>query len=184
MTRPQRSTPENSAIHSASGKHSRPLVSIIVAIAQNRVIGREGKLPWHISEDLKRFRALTMGHHIVMGRRTWESISRLLPGRHHVIVSRRSGYAVAGATVVSSFDEAIAASAGDSEVFVIGGAEIYARALAVADRIYATEIAREFEGDVRFPELDRTQWREVKAEPLVAADVPGRFVLYERHRAG
>jgi dihydrofolate reductase len=129
-------------------------------MAKNRVIGRDGALPWHLPEDLKRFRQLTMGHHIVMGRKTWESLGRLLPGRHHVIVSRSPGYAVPGATVAGSVDAAIAACGGDDEVFVIGGGEIYALALPVADRILLTEIEQDFDGDAYFPALRSGQWRE------------------------
>ena len=121
-------------------------------------------MPWHISEDLKRFRRLTMGHHIVMGRKTWESIGRLLPGRKHIIVSRKSGYDVPGAKVVDSLEAAVAAARDDSEIFVIGGGEIYALVLPIADRIYATEIARKYEGDTYFPELEEGKWRETVRE--------------------
>lgn len=129
-------------------------------MAKNRVIGRDGQLPWHLPEDLRRFKQLTMGHHIVMGRKTWESLSRLLPGRHHVIVSRSPGYAVPGAKVASSIDAAIAACGKDDEVFVIGGGEIYALALPLADRILLTEIEQDFAGDTRFPALPPGEWRE------------------------
>ena len=145
-------------------KPERPRISIIVAYAANRVIGKGGKMPWHLSDDLKRFRRLTMGHHIVMGRKTWVSIGRLLPGRHHIIVSRQPGYQVPGAQVVGSVEAAVAAAGGDSEIFVIGGAEIYAAALPLADRILATEIERDFEGDVRFPGVDRAAWQETARE--------------------
>ena len=121
-------------------------------------------MPWHISEDLKRFRRLTMGHHIVMGRKTWESIGRLLPGRKHIIVSRKSGYDVPGAKVVDSLEAAIAAARDDSEIFVIGGGEIYPLVLPIADRIYATEIDRKYEGDTYFPELEEGKWRETTRE--------------------
>jgi len=145
-------------------KAARPRISIIVAYAANRVIGRDGKMPWHLSEDLKRFRRLTMGHHIVMGRKTWESIGRLLPGRKHIIVSRKSGYDVPGAKVVDSLEAAIAAAPDDSEIFVIGGGDIYALVLPIADRIYATEIDRKYEGDTHFPELEEGKWRETTRE--------------------
>lgn len=131
-------------------------------MAKNRVIGKDGALPWHLPEDLKRFKALTMGHHIVMGRKTWESIGRLLPGRHHVIISRTPGYSVPGAIVVDSIGAAIAAAGDDSEIFVIGGGEIYALALPLTDRILLTEIARDFEGNAFFPELDSDDWRETE----------------------
>ena len=121
-------------------------------------------MPWHLSEDLKRFRRLTMGHHIVMGRKTWESIGRLLPGRKHIIISRKRGYDVPGAKVVDSLEAAIAAAEDDSEIFVIGGGEIYALVLPIADRIYATEIDRKYEGDTYFPELEEGKWRETTRE--------------------
>jgi len=145
-------------------------ISIIAAIARNRVIGINNTLPWHLPEDLKRFRALTMGHHIVMGRKTYESLGRLLPGRTTVIVSRQKNYAVEGAKVAYSLQQAIALSAGDSEVFVIGGAELYKEALELADRLYLTEINPEFEGDAYFPEFERTAWAATESEQHVSAD--------------
>ena len=161
-----------------------PRISIIVAYAANRVIGKNGGMPWHLSEDLKRFRQITMGHHIVMGRKTWESIGRVLPGRKLIIISRKSGYDVAGAKVVDSLDAAISAARGDSEIFIIGGGEIYALVLPIADRILATEIDRKYEGDTYFPELDKEIWRETARElPRDDADRFGySFVTYERAR--
>jgi dihydrofolate reductase len=163
-------------------KAAHPRISIIVAYAANRVIGRDGKMPWHLSEDLKRFRRLTMGHHIVMGRKTWGSIGRLLPGRKHVIVSRKSGYDVPGAKVVDSLEAAVAAARDDSEIFVIGGGEIYALVLPIADRIYATEIARRYEGDTHFPELEEGNWRETARETHedAAGGLRYSFVTLER----
>jgi dihydrofolate reductase len=152
------------AARNSTLKAARPRITIIVAYAANRVIGKDGKMPWHLSEDLKRFRRLTMGHHIVMGRKTWESIGRLLPGRKHIIISRKPGYEVAGATVVDSVDAAIAAARGDSDIFVIGGGEIYTLVLPIADRILATEIDRKYEGDTYFPELAKEIWRETARE--------------------
>jgi dihydrofolate reductase len=164
-------------------KQKKTRITLLVAYAANRVIGKDGKLPWHLPEDLKRFKRLTMGHHIVMGRKTWESIGRLLPGRHHVIVSRRPGYRVAGAKVVQSLDAAIASADGDDEVFVIGGGEIFALAMPLADRILATEIERDYEGDVRFPELQSGAWRETEREEGVGeSGLPYRYVTLERAR--
>jgi len=139
-------------------------------------------MPWHFSEDLKRFRRLTMGHHIVMGRKTWESIGRLLPGRKHIIVGRKSGYDVPGAKVVDSLEAAIAAARDDSEIFVIGGGELYALVLPIADRIYATEIARKYEGDTYFPELEEGKWRETVRETHedAASALRYSFVTLER----
>ena len=142
-------------------------------------------MPWHLSEDLKRFRRLTMGHHIVMGRKTWESIGRLLPGRKHIIISRKPGYEVPGATVVDSADAAIATARGDSEIFVIGGGEIYALVLPLADRILATEIDRKYEGDTYFPELEVGIWRETAREEHADPEqgLPFAFVTYDRLHA-
>ena len=163
-------------------KAAHPRISIVVAYAANRVIGSGGKIPWRLPEDLKRFKALTMGHHIVMGRKTWESIGRLLPGRNHIIISRRPGYQVPGAKVVASLDAAIAAAEGDSEIFIIGGGEIYGLVLPVADRILATEIDGKYEGDTYFPELAKGIWRETMRENREVATSGHRycFVTLER----
>ena len=136
-------------------------LSIIVAMASNRVIGANGAIPWHLPEELKRFKRLTMGHHIIMGRKTWESIGRLLPGRTTVIVSRQRGYSVPGAMIAHSLDEAVAACGDDSEIFVIGGAELYAQALPRADRLYLTTVDAEIAGDTTMPPFDAGDWREV-----------------------
>ncbi len=159
-----------------------PRISIVVAYAANRVIGKDGNIPWRLPEDLKRFKALTMGHHIVMGRKTWESIGRLLPGRKHVIISRLPGYRVPCARVVDSIDAAIAAAGDDSEIFVIGGGEIYALALPIADRILATEIDGKFAGDTYFPALAKGIWRETTRENREDAASGHRycFVTLER----
>ena len=122
-------------------------VSIIVAMAENGVIGRDMDLPWHISADLKRFKALTMGHHIVMGRKTFESIGRLLPGRTTVIVTRQPDYQVDGAVIVNSLGAAQAAATDDSELFIIGGGQIYEIALPLADRLHVTRVHTEVDGD-------------------------------------
>jgi dihydrofolate reductase len=160
---------------------SGPRISLIVAVARNGVIGKDGKLPWHLPEDLKRFKALTMGHHIIMGRRTWESIGRPLPGRKSVVVTRQRDYSAPGATVVHSLAEAVAACAGDDEAFVIGGEEIYREALASADRIYLTEVLAEYAGDARFPRLDG-DWLEILREDHLGGpgEVGFAYVLYER----
>jgi dihydrofolate reductase len=144
----------------------RPRVSIIVAMAKNRVIGANGQLPWHLSPDLKRFKALTMGHHIIMGRKTFESIGRLLPGRTSVVISRKSGFRVDGAVAADSVETALAKAGGDTDVFAIGGEQIFREALKFADRIYLTEIDRSFEGDVFFPPLSPQEWVETGREDL------------------
>ncbi len=140
----------------------KPRVSIIVAMAKNRVIGANNALPWHLSADLKRFKALTMGHHIIMGRKTFESIGRVLPGRTSVVVSRNSQFQVPGAKTVRSVGDAMEAGKDDSEIFIIGGEEIFRSALPLADRVYVTEIDRDFEGNVRFPELDPREWQAIE----------------------
>ena len=150
-----------------------------------RVIGHQGRLPWHIPEDLRRFKALTMGRSIIMGRKTHESIGRLLPGRRSIIVTRQAGYAVPGALVVHSVEEALAACAGEEEAFVIGGGEIYREALRTADRIYLTEVQGEYRGDTLFPDLLRSQWVEVRREaPEDGSSEPrAAYVTLERVNA-
>ena len=162
-------------------------LSIIVAMAKNRVIGAQGAIPWHLPEELKRFKRLTLGHHIIMGRRTWESIGRPLPGRTSVIVTRRRGYSAPGATVVHSLDEAVAACGADDEIFVIGGAELYAQALARADRLYLTTVNAEVAGDTWMPEWAASDWREITAESFPADDkhrYAFRCGVYERAGRG
>ena len=149
------------------------MISIIVAMAKNRVIGANGAIPWHLPEELKRFKHLTLGHHLIMGRRTWESIGRPLPGRTSVVVTRQRGYRAPGAKVVHSLDEALAACGADDEVFVIGGAELYAQALPRAARLYLTTVEADVPGDTRMPEWAAGDWREVSAET---------FLADERHR--
>ncbi|HET6583876.1 MAG TPA: dihydrofolate reductase [Nannocystaceae bacterium] len=157
-------------------------VALIAAVADNGVIGRNGGLPWRIPADLKWFRERTMGHHIVMGRNTWESIGRPLPGRTNVVVSRRLA-ATSGATVVEGLAAALAlaTAAGDDEAFVIGGAELYRSALPTADRIYLTRVHAQVDGDTWFPALDPAAWVEVAREPhLDAAPLPFSFCVLER----
>jgi dihydrofolate reductase len=143
-------------------------ISIITAVAENGVIGRGGKLPWHLSADLRRFKQLTMGHTIVMGRRTWESIGRPLPGRHTIVVSRQPNYATGSGDVkvVKSLDAALQAaeSSGDDETFVVGGAEMYKEALPQADRLYVTRVLANVEGDTFFPEVLWDDWCLISAE--------------------
>jgi len=160
-------------------------VSLIAAVADNGVIGRGGQLPWHLAADLKRFKQLTMGHTIVMGRKTWESIGRPLPGRRMVVITRQHGYRAEGIDVVSSLDAAIdvAAAAGDDEAIVIGGAEIYRLALPRADRLYLTRVHTRTEGDTMFPDFDPSHWRLLESEHHGADesnDFPVCFEIYER----
>jgi dihydrofolate reductase len=139
-------------------------IAIIVAMASNRTIGVNNTLPWRCPEDLKRFKSLTMGHHMIMGRKTFDSIGRPLPGRTTVVLSRDPGLNVEGCVMARSLPEALDACAGDSEVFIVGGAEIYAQSLEMADTLYLTEIQQDVEGDAHFPQFDRSVWREVSRE--------------------
>ncbi|MEG9528738.1 MAG: dihydrofolate reductase [Hyphomicrobiales bacterium] len=138
-------------------------IALVAAVARNGVIGRDNGLAWHLSSDLKRFKALTMGKPMLMGRRTWDSIGRPLPGRRTLVLTRDRGFRAEGAEVVHDWEAALAAAAG-TELMVVGGAEIYALALAQADRLHLTEVAAEPDGDVRFPAFDRAQFRETFRE--------------------
>lgn len=166
------------------------MISIIVALAQNGVIGCKNRLIWHISEDLKRFKRITMGHPVVMGRRTFESMGcRLLPGRMNVVVTRDLGYAPLKADnllIVHSLEEAIGCFSVAEEVFVIGGGEIYRQALPLADRLYLTRIAALAQGDVYFPEVDTVHaWRLVwKQEHAVSEQNPVGYVFEDYCRVG
>jgi len=140
------------------------LLSVIVAADERGGIGRGGGLPWHLPEDLKRFKALTMGKPILMGRRTWDSIGRPLPGRRSVVISRQPGLALPGAEVFGSLDAALAALAGVAEVCVIGGAEIYREALPRADVVQLTRVHAVVDADTFLPQLDTRGWQEVARE--------------------
>lgn len=153
-------------------------------MAKNRVIGVNNTLPWHLSADLKRFKALTMGHHIIMGRKTFESIGRVLPGRTSIVITRNKSYRPAGVVIAHSVNDAIIQSAGDDEAFVIGGERIFREALPLATRIHATELAREYAGDTYFPHLDRARWREASVENFTDGELRGRFVTYDRRIVG
>jgi dihydrofolate reductase len=137
-------------------------------MARNRVIGASGAIPWRLPGELKRFRNITMGHHVIMGRKTWESIGRPLRGRTSVVVTRQSGYRAPDALVAHSLEEAISACRGDDEIFVIGGAELYRQALPRASRLYLTEVETDVEGDTWMPELDASMWRETASESFAA----------------
>jgi dihydrofolate reductase len=162
-------------------------ISLIVAVAENGVIGRAGQLPWKLSADLQRFKRLTMGHTIIMGRRTWESIGRPLPGRRTVVVSRQPNYRIdqAAVEVVSNLEQAVKAAeaASDDEAFIVGGAELYRAGLPVANRLYYTRVATVTEGDTFFPEVDWSQWKLIESS-LHGADEKNEFAstfeVYER----
>ena len=164
-------------------------LAIIVAAAENGVIGRDNGLPWHLPEDLRYFKRVTMGKPIVMGRKTFESIGRPLPGRSNIVISRNTGYSPPGVRVVASLDEARALADeigqldGAAEVLVIGGAEIYRLAIPQADRLYLTEVHGEVQGDIMLPPVDWSEWREVSRERHAAAagnPFDYSFVVFER----
>jgi dihydrofolate reductase len=140
------------------------MISIIVALAENGVIGSDNRLPWHLPDDLKRFKALSLGKPIVMGRRTFESIGRPLPGRTNIVVSRQPGLAIEGTVVAQSLDAALAAAGAAPEVVIIGGAGIFRQALPRTDVIHLTRVHASVAGDVVFPDLDPAEWRETAVE--------------------
>ena len=140
------------------------MISIIVALAENGAIGSDNRLPWHLPDDLKRFKALSLGKPIVMGRRTFDSIGRPLPGRTNIVISRQRRLAIAGVAVVHSLDEALSAAGSVPETVVIGGAEIFRQVLPRTNTIHLTRVHARVDGDVFFPELDPAQWRESALE--------------------
>ena len=156
---------------------------LIAAVAKNGVIGKDNTLPWHLPEDLRHFKELTTGHVVIMGRKTWESLPerfRPLPGRLNVVVTRNAGYAAPGAAVVHSLEAAQKIDPGGT-AFMIGGAELYAHALPLAQRLELTEIDADVDGDARFPAFDRRAWREAKRTAGIGADgLRYAFVTYER----
>jgi dihydrofolate reductase len=157
-------------------------LALIAAIARNGVIGRGLALPWRLPGDLRHFRALTSGHTVVMGRRTWQSLPRALPERQNIVISRDAALPAPGALIVPSLNAALAAASLPAPIFVIGGAVLYAAALPRADTLYLTEIDADYDGDVGFPAYDRNAWREVTRERIAAsADAPAHaFVRYAR----
>lgn len=159
-------------------------ISFILAMGKNRVIGLNNALPWRLPADLAYVKKTTMGHSILMGRKTYESIGRPLPGRTNVIFTRNSDYQAEGCDIVHSVEEAVN-KYGGQEIFVIGGAEIYRLFMPLVDRMYITEIEHEFAGDTFFPEVDLAQWREVSRQQGIRDeknDYEYYFVLYERIR--
>ncbi len=158
-------------------------LAIIVAMAQNRTIGANNTLPWRCPEDLRHFKALTMGHHMVMGRKTFDSIGKPLPGRTTVVVTRNRDLNIAGCIMGHSLKDAIAACSGDEKIFIVGGAELYVQALPLVDTLYITEIQQEVTGDAHFPEFNRTEWQEVAREQR-SQETPQplayHFVTYQR----
>jgi dihydrofolate reductase len=140
------------------------MISIIVAIARNGVIGGDNSLLWHISEDLQRFKRITTGHPVIMGRKTFESLGRPLPKRVNVVVTRQKDYRAEGCTVVHSLDEAVGLFPAQEEVFIIGGGDIYRQALPAADRLHITRVMHDYRGDTLFPDIDTACWKETFRE--------------------
>jgi dihydrofolate reductase len=165
------------------GPAQRPRLVLVAALARNGVIGRGQALPWHLPDDLRRFKVLTWAKPILMGRRTCESIGRALPGRRNLVLTRQASVAVPGVATVATIDEALAQCVGAEEVCVIGGGEIYRATLPVADVLELTEVQADVEGDVHFPAYERSAWREVAREHHPADErhaLAMDFVRYER----
>ena len=162
---------------------NKPRVSVIAALARNRVIGIENRLPWRLPEDLKHFKALTLNHPILMGRKTFESLGRPLPGRTNIVITRNPGYRRDGCLVADSIPAALALCRDADEVFFIGGADLYAQAIPLADRLYLTEVDIEAEGDARFPDYDRSAFRKISRESHTGEKgdaLEFDFAVYER----
>lgn len=147
-------------------------ISLIAAVASNGIIGGNGKLLWRLPRDMKRFKTITTGHHVVMGRKTWESLGRPLPNRTNLVVTRNPDYEAEGAQIVGSIDAAldVARAAYETDLFIIGGEEIYRQSLRGADRIHLTQVHAKYEGDARFPDFDMTGWIERDREEVAAGD--------------
>lgn len=162
----------------------KPRVNLIAALAKNRVIGIENRLPWRLPEDLAHFKALTLGRPVLMGRKTFESLGRPLPGRTNVVITRNAHYAAAGCLVAASIPAALALCADAEEVFLIGGAELYAQTIPLADRLYLTEVELNAEGDAWFPDYDQSLFREVSRESHTGEKGDALrfdFVVYEKN---
>jgi dihydrofolate reductase len=163
----------------------KPRVSVIAALARNGVIGIENRLPWRLPEDLAHFKALTLGHPILMGRKTFESLGRPLPGRANIVITRNPDYCRDGCVVAASIPAALALCADSDEVFFIGGADLYAQAIPLADRLYLTEVNIEAAGDAWFPDYDKSAFREISRESHTGGKgdaLEFDFVVYERDR--
>lgn len=157
-------------------------VSIIVAMSENRVIGNEGRIPWHIPEDVRWFKEKTLGHTVIMGRKTFESIGRPLPGRKNIIISRKPYYTAKGAEVFHSLEQALESINGsEDELFIIGGEKIYRQALGATDRIYLTLVNRRYEGDTTFPQFPEGEFKEV-FKKLYPGDPSFTLLILERSR--
>ena len=166
--------------------NQRPTLVLIAAVARNGMIGRDNQLLWHLPEDMKFFRATTLGSPVLMGRRTWDSLPerfRPLPGRRNLVLTRQAGWQAPGAEVVRQLADALATPSPTGRLFVIGGAQVYAATLPLADELMLTEIERDFDGDARFPDWDRSAFEEIARQPRQAAppnDFAFAFVTYRR----
>lgn len=159
------------------------MINIIVAVAKNGVIGDKNSLLWHIREDMVHFRTLTSGHPVIMGRKTYDSICRPLPKRTNVVITRDTELQIEGCTMAHSLEEAIALFDPQEEIFIIGGAQIYAQALSLAHRIYLTVVERDYQGDTSFPEIDYSVWRQTSREDFSRGETfeyPFSFITLER----
>ena len=166
----------------STGPPHHPRLYLIAAVAANGIIGAGGKLPWRIPGELARFKRVTLGHPVIMGRRTWESLKGPLPGRENIVVTRTPGYEAPGAAVAGSLEEALALCLGEPVAFVIGGTQLFRDALPLAAGMVLTEIQRDYEGDTWFPAWDRAQWRESQREAHTAPDgTRFDFVRYEKN---
>lgn len=160
-------------------------IALIAAMGENRVIGVDNRMPWHLPQDLKRFRSITMGKPILMGRKTHEAIGRTLPGRENIVLSSDTGYRAEGCTLVHGVAEALAAARDAPELMVIGGAALYREFLPRAERLYLTLIHQTFHGDTFFPEFDRSDWRVIEREDVLEVEPGGlkySFVDLEKIR--
>ena len=156
-------------------------IYLVAAVAANGIIGKDGKLPWHLPEDLQHFKRVTMGHPVIMGRKTWQSLKGPLPGRENIVITRQAGYAAPGAAVASSLEAALALCAGEKVACVIGGEQVFKDALPIATDLVMTEIKQDFPGDTQFPDYDRSRWQEKQREAHTAANgTRFDFVLYEK----
>jgi len=162
---------------------TRPIVSIVVAMARNRTIGVNNTLPWRCPEDLKHFKVLTMGHHMIMGRKTFDSIGKPLPGRITVIVTRNESLHIEGCVMAHSLKMAIASCTADKEIFIVGGAELYALSMPLADKLYITHVKKDVTGDALFPEFNQAEWLELtreKGSQELPEPLEYDFVTYQR----
>ena len=157
-------------------------LTIIAAVARNGVIGKDNTLIWHLSDDLKRFKALTTGHAIIMGRKTFESLPKVLPGRTHYVLTGNPDYQVPEGVILCHTVEELLAKLPEGESFIIGGAAVYKLLFPYADRLALTEIERDYEGDAYFPDFDKSEWTLTEAEESEDTAIPHRFVTYERRR--